>query len=290
MTQTENYKELKKLFLVSVINYFKISCSSQSSCYPNLQGFFTSSPMIISHLLLLLIEVDIHLDPMYEKGTSWSSPQYWPKVLSSLESVISQIFVDHLPHTSYLPGDWKVRVPCTHEADILAREMETRNKGNGQFAIKAWECEEDAAIEKRMSEEWVHRHKRSLTEVSERLLPKGATVYSTGSSTPALLLWKNTGLLPSTNNILAYATNSNFLEWTLHQINVLSSVLLFVPAYFISGRFSPHIGCKIQVQGKPSVRLRLAVALLTERVKPDLKVKIKVEHLFKKKYLFLIEG
>ena len=138
MTQTENYKKLKKLFLVSVINYFKISCSSQSSCYPNLQGLFTSSPMIISHLLLLLIEIDIHLDPMYEKGTSWSSLQYWPKFLSSLESVISQIFVDHLPRTSYLPGDSKVRVPCTHEADILAREMETRNKGNGQFAIKAW--------------------------------------------------------------------------------------------------------------------------------------------------------
>lgn len=39
MTQTENYKEFKKIFfLVSVINYFKINCSSQSSCYPNVQN------------------------------------------------------------------------------------------------------------------------------------------------------------------------------------------------------------------------------------------------------------
>lgn len=75
--------------------------------------------MIISHLR-------IYLDPVYEKGASWSSLQYWLKFLSSLELVISQIFVDHLQCTSYLPGDSKIKVPCTHAANILAREMENQ--------------------------------------------------------------------------------------------------------------------------------------------------------------------
>lgn len=79
-----------------------------------------------------------------------------------------------------------------------------------------------------------------------------------------------------------------WVDTALDQCSIISPP--FVPAYLISGRFGPHTGCKIQAQGKPSVRLRLAVALLTQRVKPDLKVKLKVEHLFKKIYLFLIEG
>ena len=138
-----------------------------------------------------------------------------------------------------------------------------------------------------MSEGWKEWVKNRFTcidaawlQVPKRLLSKGAIVCSIRSSTPALLLW---GLLSSTNNIryssgpCHYQQRFPWVDSALDQCSVISSP--FAPAYFISGRFSLQIGCKIETQWKPSMWLKLAIDPLTERVKADLKVKIKVGHL-----------